>query len=890
MSKVETFYLIHHSHTDLGFTHDLPIVMDLQMRFIDEGLRLAEKYADGQSAGAFRWTVETTVILENWLKHASARQIERFVAMERSGRIEVTGMFANLTPALDTGQLIESFQLLRRLRDQYGFTIRHGMNCDVNGEAWPLVDLLVDLGIQGFSMAINTHFGGAPLHRPDVFWWQGPSGRKVLAYNGWPYDQGWRFGIGRDADLLEKTWWPRVERRLDEIGYPLPVLMVQSYHPFGDNGPAFEQFSSFIDAWNAQGKSPRLVFATPALWWEAVKPYAQDLPTFRGDWTDYWNFGSISSAREEATNRRSRARLRAADALAAADLVKPNAAPATRRAFDLYRESAWWNLNLWGEHTWGADVAIVSPGNEDTVTQWEHKAHFAYQARSLSLLLQRDALADFARYVPRAGDQDLLLFNPLPWPRVIAGEVPRHVLEPRGVAEDATAGRHSQDRRFPENFFALPSALAADPSQATRRLIKPQVVPGYGYTVVPRAGLAEESLAADFSEEAVVENDHHRITFDLERGGITSWYDKRLGREWVDSSAGYPLHGYVHEAVADRAAPWPRHQLFYMKWEAEELERPSGWKTGWQAERAGTTSVVAHRVHRTPLGRTVVQVLEAPGIVGPLLQTTCIPDFAEWVEFESWWDMGLTAHPESTYLLFPFDVPGAVAHLDLGGVAMSVDRDQIPGVCRDYFTVQQWVDFSNDALGVTIATPDNPLVQLGDFHYADYQQQVRLERAMLLGWVTNNYWETNFRAHQPGRVAARYRVLPHAGGFDETQAHRFGLDAAYNTPLVQHLGEPALESALPPGSGALLDLPAGDVLTMHVKPGSVQSGLVVRLINVTDRDAEATLASAALEIQGASLCDLLEHPVQPLTVRAGSLTIEVAARRVATVHLDVGMR
>jgi alpha-mannosidase len=161
---------------------------------------------------------------------------------------------------------------------------------------------------------------------------------------------------------------------------------------------------------------------------------------------------------------------------------------------------------------------------------------------------------------------------------------------------------------------------------------------------------------------------------------------------------------------------------------------------------------------------------------------------------------------------------------------------------------------------------------------------------MLLGWVTNNYWETNFRAHQPGRVAARYRVLPHAGGFDETQAHRFGLDAAYNTPLVQHLGEPALESALPPGSGALLDLPAGDVLTMHVKPGSVQSGLVVRLINVTDRDAEATLASAALEIQGASLCDLLEHPVQPLTVRAGSLTIEVAARRVATVHLDVGMR
>ena len=73
------------------------------------------------------------------------------------------------------------------------------MNCDVNGENWSLVDLLLDVGIEGFTMAINTHFGGAPLHRPDVFWWQGPSGRKILAYNGWPYDTGWRFGIGNRA-------------------------------------------------------------------------------------------------------------------------------------------------------------------------------------------------------------------------------------------------------------------------------------------------------------------------------------------------------------------------------------------------------------------------------------------------------------------------------------------------------------------------------------------------------------------------------------------------------------------------------------------------------------------------------------------------------------------
>ncbi len=303
MSKVHTLYFIHHSHTDIGYTHDQPIVFDLHGRFLDEALHLVDKYSDRDSDGAFRWTVETTYVLYRWLQQASAGQIERFKALERAGRIEVTGMFANLTPLLDTDQLVETFQLLRPLRDDFGFTIRHAMNCDVNGENWPLVDLLLDLGIEGLTMAINTHFGGAPMQRPNVFWWEGPSGRKILAYNGWPYDTGWRFGIGRDAATFEETWWPRVERRLAEIDYPLPVLMVQSFHPFGDNGSAYEPFSRFIDTWNEQGKSPRIVMATPKDWWAAVKEHSHLLPTYRGDWTDYWNFGCISSAREQALNR-----------------------------------------------------------------------------------------------------------------------------------------------------------------------------------------------------------------------------------------------------------------------------------------------------------------------------------------------------------------------------------------------------------------------------------------------------------------------------------------------------------------------------------------------------------------------------------------------------------
>ena len=890
MSKVHTLYFIHHSHTDIGYTHDQPIVFDLHGRFLDEALHLADKYSDHDSHGAFRWTVETTYVLYRWLQQASPQQIERFKTLERAGRIEVTGMFANLTPLLDTDQLVETFQLLRPLRDDFGFTIRHAMNCDVNGENWPLVDLLLDLGIEGLTMAINTHFGGAPMQRPNVFWWEGPSGRKILTYNGWPYDTGWRFGIGRDAAMFEETWWPRVERRLAEIEYPLPVLMVQSYHPFGDNGSAYGEFSRFIDTWNEQGKSPRLVMATPKEWWAAVKAHSDLLPTYRGDWTDYWNFGCISSAREQALNRGSRARLRAADAVAAAVLGR-SGAPAEStlaRSYARYRDLAWHSLHFWDEHTWGADCSIRAPGAEDTAAQWYHKASYAYTARSLSLLLQRDALAELGQHVNRTKPDDLLVFNPLPWPRLIAGAVPQEVASPRGTPEDVAAGRHFQDR-MTYDHSRLAASLEAATSQKVLWL-KPAEVPGFGYAVIPRSELFEWEPRPDFSEDAVVENDSFRLTFDRQRGGILSWHDKRLNHEWVDQSAGYPFNGFVHEEVADASHVWPRNLMFYMEWQSSEVERSRGWKPDWPAERRQPTGVLQHRVYRTPLGYYVIQSLAAPGCVGPLKQSVFLPDSADYIECEAWWDMGLNVLPEATYILYPFNVPGASARLDLGGQPMVVGSDQLPGVCMDYFTVQGWVDLSNEDLGVTVAIPENPMVQLGDFHFARNQAECALDRAMLLGWVTNNYWETNFRAHQPGRVHARYRILPHRQGFNELQAHRFGLEAVSAQPLLQHLGEPERHPPLQPESGPLLRLPESfspdsPILTMHVKAAERQPGVILRLFNASDQNQPAEIGSGLLRILSAQWCDLLEKPQGSIEVQNGTVTLNVPARRVMVVLL-----
>lgn len=72
-------------------------------------------------------------MLEYWLRSAAPHEIDRLIAAERVGLIEVTAMFLNLTPLYDTIQHIEALQLIHRLRREYGFEIRSAMNCDVNG-------------------------------------------------------------------------------------------------------------------------------------------------------------------------------------------------------------------------------------------------------------------------------------------------------------------------------------------------------------------------------------------------------------------------------------------------------------------------------------------------------------------------------------------------------------------------------------------------------------------------------------------------------------------------------------------------------------------------------------------------------------------------------------
>ncbi len=891
---LEEIWILHHSHTDIGFTQEQPVLWEMQRRFIDMAIDACEGHADHDEPHAFKWVVETTAPLLYWLEHSPDRQIQRFQALERAGRIEVGGAFLNVTPLADAADHAEMLQHVARLRRDYGFTITHAQNADVNGHNWPLVETLLDAGIESFSMAINFHYGGYPFERPNLFHWQGPSGRSIPTLNNWCYPVASWCGLPIDMAKLDEHV-PIIDAMLKKANWPLPMVLLQAMAYGGDNCPADSAFSDFIKAWNERGKGPRLRMVTWRDFWKAARPVMETIPSHAGDWTDYWNFGSLTSARETAAARRARSRLRTADLLHAslqglgigtsndtsgADHPGRDARTLLHTA-PAYREEAWRNLETWHEHTWGACTA-PQPRLEFSAASWQHKAKLAWQAHSLSLLLARDGAAELAIRSERNEDDAIVLYNPLPWERSFSGDV-----VPPFCNADPTARGYRQD------LDPSGSRHVQDSAVYNMHRLESVTVPACGYTKVEKAKVHEmEKWHLESNrDDAVIEDEHRRIEFDTTTGGVISWFDKGLKREMVDKQSPWRFGSVVHEEV-DRSFKGDPRQAHYGTLEYDLTKTIPTWRPDWKATRRTHTKLLAHRVFDWPDAVVVEQSVEVPGLASPATLSFILPRHENTLEVRGRWDMGHETWPEATYLLLPFDVPGARVRYDIGGIGLEPERQQLPGTCRDYFHLQNWVDFSGRDAGVTIATPDNPVAQFGDFHFGHAQKEFKLERAMFLGWITNNYWVCNFPGHQPGEVRARYCLRPHAG-YDETAAHRFGAEAAMPC-IVQN----ALEAQRPktplPRSGSLLKLPEQPVLTRHMLPaawsGAGEEGILLRLMNASDEEQTVSVGSGLLQICGAALCDGMGATRSELVVVDGAVHCTIPARDQLTLRLTTDMK
>ncbi len=402
-TRIRQIDIIHHSHTDVGFT-DLPsVTRELQMRFLDTALDSCLKDR------RFRWTCEAMLTVDDWWKAASATRRAELLRALRAGQMDIMALPFNQAPFMNAEQWNQAFQwipdsLWRDLNPQVA------MQNDVNGFPRAGAIRLLDRGIKHLLMGINADSGGPPFQRPTAFWWKMPDGRKLFVWLGDHYGtaysffepKNWIHGQPKGADTTQRA--PRagdflrtdeaslraaaaqMRKRLDGLeagGYPFERLILSFTNQWRyDNDPPFPPLPAFVEAWNKLGLQPvlRLVTSTVAVH-EMERLVGATVPTREGEWTDWWANGDASGPREVAASRFAKRYVSAALSPVWGDM---NAAHRTRLQAILK------DLCLFDEHTWGANVSIGKPDGLDTIGQYTEKSLLAYRPMAHAELLLSD--------------------------------------------------------------------------------------------------------------------------------------------------------------------------------------------------------------------------------------------------------------------------------------------------------------------------------------------------------------------------------------------------------------------------------------------------------------------------------------------------------------------
>lgn len=782
-----TVYLLPQTHTDIGYTHVQTEVEKRQWENLELAVETARKTADYPEGSRFRWNVEVMWAVDSYLREAPPEKRQALIDAIKAGWVELDALYGNeLTGLCRPEELVHLVECAARVARQCNVPLENAMISDVPGYTWGIVPILAQAGVKYFSIGPNagdrigrtlSEWGDRP------FYWESPSGQEHVLC--WMAGKGYSFFHRGSLDKIGTAPILDYLEQLRASGYPYDLVQMR-YSVGGDNGPPEPALCDFVRDWNKVHVSPRFVIATTSeMCRELERRYGDKIPRVRGDFTPYWEDGAGSSARETAQNRTTADTLMQAETLFA--MLRPDRFPG-----DAFR-SAWRDVVLYNEHTWGAWNSISQPDAPFVRQQWEIKKAFADDAQRQATDLLRQALSSVE---PPAGESvSIEVFNTTSWPRSSLVTVP---------AEGARAGDLVKD--------ADGQVVASQRLSNGELVILAKDIPAFGakrYRV--SHGNAAYSSGCAKAEPRALSTAGLTLQINEENGTIKSLRSRTPDREWADASAPVALNDYRYMLGSDA--------------------------TGATTNEKPTITVLEHG----PLVASLRVESTAPGCRG-LTRDIVLVDGLDSVQIFDTVDKAPIREKEGVHFGFAFDVPDGVVRMNTAWAVIRPDVDQLPGACRNWFSVQRWVDISNAKYGVTWATLDAPLVEvggltadrIGSLSDPNAWMDHAIASQTLYSWVMNNHWHTNYRAEQEGPVTFRYVIRPH-GAFDAAAAHRFGIECSQ--PLIARTAADSMPLPAP-----LFRLePADAIVVTSVQPADKGRSCIVRLFNPTDLAARTTL-------------------------------------------------
>lgn len=768
-------YLLSYSHNDIGYTDLQPAIEKKQWGNLDEALRIIRQTRNYPPDARYKWNLEVMWPLESYLQQASDEKRQEVIQAIRGGSIALNALYANpLTGLANETEMSHFTAYARRFSEQYTIPITTALVSDVPGFTWGIVPALAHSGVRYFASAPNSgdRIGYVLKQWGDKpFYWASQSGEeKVLMWVA-----GASYASFHEGDLTrlgnEKVL--KLMRKLDDSGYPYEILQLP-YTIGGDNGPPDPNLPEFVRQWNERYASPRLIIATHAqMFAEFERRYGSRLPTLQGDFTPYWEDGAASTAAETALNRR------AVDRLIQGEALWAMRAPASYPEREY--QAAWRNVVLWDEHTWGAHNSVSDPDLPFVRDLWRIKRQFALDADEKSQALVARLQPPLSR---SPGEVLIDVYNTNSWPRTDLVLLARQQSMIGDLVVDEKGDAVRSQRLSTGELAVLVENVP--PFSARRLFLRPGKANDRG-NCKASAGILENSLLS--------------LSVDPKQGSIQSLTWRETKTDLVGRTKG-GLNQYLYVLGKD---PGNARQLSGIKVTVKE-----------------NGNLVA----------SLLVAAKAPGCKSYSAEYRIIDGIAR-VDIIDHLDKLAVREKEAVHIAFPFDIAGGQLRYDVSYGIVRPESDQLPGSCKNFFSVQSWVDVSNDEHGVTWTSPDAPLIEIGAITAEQPWAATTRPSPVIFSYLMNNYWHTNYKADQAGPAAFRFSIQPHAGFRPET-AVRFGRET--REPLVVMPADPA---AQPPAS--LFHLRPPEILVTSLKPLAGGKAWLVCLYNPTATARDAVL-------------------------------------------------
>jgi hypothetical protein len=829
---------------------------------LDEVIEACHKDPD------FRWTIESAWQLKTWLDRThDPVLVKQMGDLLRKGQIELSAADGSMhTEFMASEELNRLDYLATDIEHRLGFTTDVAVMNDVPGFTLRLPQVLAHSGVKFVITGSNTAFGGGTSLTPGSMPidWKGPDGSHVFLWQTQGKNGGYTeaiadYFIDPDAEdpyfhtkFYPKEWsgLPKLEimqRGIDKLihqyqaaGYKHSAIAVLYMHDGVGPGYELNGLLPNIRAWNAAGRTPQLVVATPSEFFSYLLAHSNGAyPTYEGDWSGLWAAVKLNSPAMSADARWLQERLPQTETLWSLLLAEKQASdyPAKQIAAD------YWKLFKYDEHNGAGQGGWPKVMTREQVEEQngEYSEDLRSARSSTNEMLQTGIpllVAGKTHSAPSDSQRYVAVYNPLSWQTTQLVDLPSSASDV--VVHDAASGRRVPAQRLDSGTIRF---LASN-------------LPPFGYRIFSLS--AGHTPSGQQLQSSKLESPYYSVQISPATGTIAKVVDKRSGRVITaerDSGAwgALQLLGEKNRQTIEYKKVIIRHLRGPI---ADEItiERPDSW---WP--------------------RTVISLPQALPRV----------DIAETLDRSKMRFVPQQQSSDHYVFDFAFSLHGTPRHwIDDGSGVYQFPENLLPGARHDAVVPRHFIGLSETGgahpLSILLAQKQ----AFFDSFTGANSTDVRVDALFKSDQAeTKDQGVVTFATFEPGYPSTSdfyFSITSQSGSFDPVATHHFGMESTFSPIAV------LLPSSAQPAQWAqsMLMVTSPDVVVLALKPSrdDIAGHYMLRLREIAGNAAKTSLISP-LQITSIDETDMTEE--HTLRGNIDPQQLSLLPYQTMTLHLDL---